>query len=420
MKKVIALALAVLMLATVAFAASAQPDTYPGAKITIDKTGASTGSTLVITAKTDGGKTVTFSKDGTSIGTGAETYLPRTINTTNYAITNVKYKMGKGLVQEVKISDTNNRIEIVMADDLSNVKAQDFEVSFKLKGKAKYTLKDSDEIGAYNENQKTEENSYNESKLRDSVNDVNTKVSLPNLDFNVSGTVAYGKYTISLGDDGAEEIENLVAYVRDETTTDLSDDDILNRTIFAFERDIVKAPGTATLNAPMAGAYTADALLTQEYGDALTMEARVYHGDKLYFGIDYEPERDVVNRLADSDGDLDFYKFSTLDKNYTTFNSNVKLYFNDADEDAFVYAINDNGYLVPANGEYSEDDGCWVVKTRTLGRYVVSDVELKDNVVVGGTDANGNPDTGANDVVGIATALAAVALVSAAAISLKK
>ena len=34
--------------------------------------------------------------------------------------------------------------------------------------------------------------------------------------------------------------------------------------------------------------------------------------------------------------------------------------------------------------------------------------------------APANPDTGANDVVGIATALAAVALVSAAAVSLKK
>ena len=58
-----------------------------------------------------------------------------------------------------------------------------------------------------------------------------------------------------------------------------------------------------------------------------------------------------------------------------------------------------------------------VLKTRTLGSYVFSDKALSVAATTPGTN---NPDTGANDVVGVATALAAVALVSAAAVSLKK
>ena len=76
-----------------------------------------------------------------------------------------------------------------------------------------------------------------------------------------------------------------------------------------------------------------------------------------------------------------------------------------------------DGKLVNVNAKWDDDEGCFILKTRTLGGYVFSDKKL--NVAAADASTN-NPDTGANDVVGIATALAAVALVSAAAVSLKK
>ena len=417
MKKVIALALAVLMLATVAFAITTVPDATPGDTLKISREGVDAGN-VTVTAKTDVGQTIDMSDFGEA---AIAPYIPRSVNSTNYSVTNVKYKMGKGLIESITINDTDDCIEIAMVDDLTNVKAQNFEASFKLKGKAKYTLKDSEEIAAYNMNQKDSAGKTTTKYLDpDDNTNLNKKVTLPSLDFEISGTVGYGKISISLGNDGDEEIESLAALVKAWSlySDGTKDEDIINNNVFQFKRNSEGNPGKATKDAPMAGAYTADAILTQEYGDALTMEARVYHNDKLYFGIKYTPDKGIVKRLADADGDLDFYRFSS-NKDYVTFNSNVKLYFNDADEDSFVYRVNDNGYLVPT-GEFSEEDGCWVVKTRTLGTYVVSDIELDDTVVATGDAANGNPDTGANDVVGIATALAAVALVSAAAISLKK
>ena len=438
MKKVIALALAVLMLATIAFAVP-RANVSPGTTIKISRDGIKKASGTTITIKTEGGDT----RDLTGWGENAlDRYIPRSVNSNNYSVTNVKFKQGKGLVEKVEINDVDDCVDIIMADDLTNTKSVDFEVSFKLKGKAKYSLKDSNEVIDYNDNQIDKDSNGNSKFITPEQADysdvINTKVSLPDLDFNVAGTVGYGLVTVYIGTDNDEEIEgleSLLTYVSADdkqkgvtpksylgidpkTGTVEEASDILDGYIFKFSTSATEKSGTMKEDVPMAGAYTADTMLTQEYGDALTLEARVYHNDKLYFGISNTPKKAVINRMADSDGDLDFFLFNT-NKEYTTFNSNVKIQFNDADEDCFVYKINDNGYLVPT-GEYSEEDGCWIVKTRTLGQYVVSDIELQDNVIATDDTANGNPDTGANDVVGIATALAAVALVSAAAISLKK
>ena len=59
------------------------------------------------------------------------------------------------------------------------------------------------------------------------------------------------------------------------------------------------------------------------------------------------------------------------------------------------------------------------IKTPTT--YVISDVELVAAAADSAADhETKNPDTGANDVVGVAAALAVVSLLAAGAVSLKK
>ena len=48
-----------------------------------------------------------------------------------------------------------------------------------------------------------------------------------------------------------------------------------------------------------------------------------------------------------------------------------------AEEDSFLYRIGSGGGLVPVSAEYDEYEGCFVIRTRALGRYAVSDVELE-------------------------------------------
>lgn len=406
MKKVLALVLAVMMLATVAMAAPKWKSSIaPNGTIKVDQSKGITGlagsyAKVSVSNGDDYDVDYKFVPDGndgwvmdsgesarTAFQGGVEEMLFRSVTTENYTVTNLKVPTGRSLVKGVTINDKEERVEVAFVDDLNNTTAKDFDLSFTLKGKGKMILRD-DDVANYN-------------AFTGKNKEAGDRVTIPSVKFTMSGKVGYGKVEISIGDDTDEEIDDLEGMGVDKGT------------------DVVKfvKGGTAgtSKRIAQAGAYTADAILTEEYGDAFTMEARVYHNDVLFFDVDNAPDRDIIGRLADSDADMDFYVFNS-DTKFTTFNSNAKLYFNDADEEDFVYQIKDKK-LVKV-GSYSEDDGCWVVKTRTLGAYVVSDVELKEFEATGSVD--GNPDTGANDVVGIATALAAVALVSAAAVSLKK
>ena len=141
------------------------------------------------------------------------------------------------------------------------------------------------------------------------------------------------------------------------------------------------------------------------------LSVRVYKNDKHYLYNTVDANKDILKAYADADAELTFLNFP----GDTTFNATATVYMY-KEEDSFVYE-NKDGKLVNCNAKWDDDEGCFILKTRTLGSYVFSDKKLSVSAADAGTQ---NPDTGANDVVGIAGALAAVALVSAAAVSLKK
>ena len=47
-----------------------------------------------------------------------------------------------------------------------------------------------------------------------------------------------------------------------------------------------------------------------------------------------------------------------------------------AEEGYYLYALNENGEIVNAKAKYDKDDECYVMRTRTLGSFVLSDEEL--------------------------------------------
>ncbi|MEG2144975.1 MAG: hypothetical protein RRY40_06565, partial [Oscillospiraceae bacterium] len=76
-----------------------------------------------------------------------------------------------------------------------------------------------------------------------------------------------------------------------------------------------------------------------------------------------------------------------------------------AEKDSFIYRINNDGSLTRVNAVYDEYEEAYTFKTRTLDKYVISDIELKstgtvttpDTEVDGDKDNNNtnNPTTGA-------------------------
>ena len=70
---------------------------------------------------------------------------------------------------------------------------------------------------------------------------------------------------------------------------------------------------------------------------------------------------------------------------------------------------------IDAKYDADEDVEAWVWTAAAEGTIIVTDVEI-----VLAAEETKNPDTGANDVVGMASALAVVSLIAAGAVSLKK
>lgn len=63
-----------------------------------------------------------------------------------------------------------------------------------------------------------------------------------------------------------------------------------------------------------------------------------------------------------------------------------------ADKGSFLYAVNADGNLSAVKASYDEYEEAFKVKTRTLGQYVISDVELK--VVTAPSTGTGKPNPG--------------------------
>ena len=347
MKKVLALVLAVMMMATVAFA-----------DITVGAGGAgenssdlNPGDKLIIKASA-------FNGDGA---------IPGDKLTSEYfAVSTKKFSTGQTLVENVKFNDDDATLEVITKQnyELEAPKAANLVVD-TIKIKCKKAIK------------------------------------------NAAGDTIVKKGSTWIYNNATKDLN--VGYLL--TNVNISEDfeiDVYKDSGVKFESEKAKAGETYAKYVKFAKDETSYGTATIAFEDVATVTGRVYDKEKVFLDYDQAADVDIVKKYPDAD--LTFVNF----KGAPTFNSNMTLEVY-ADEDMYIYEIKDKK-VAPVNMKWDEDSYSFTGKVRTLGAYVISDTKLS----VETTAADGNPDTGANDVVGIATALAAVALVSAAAVSLKK
>lgn len=153
-----------------------------------------------------------------------------------------------------------------------------------------------------------------------------------------------------------------------------------------------------------------------DFGGEAYGEGRVYDGDEVFYGFNMDADTDILKAYPDAE-----IRFFEVEGNGFPTTLSFELY---AAEDEHVYAVKD-GKLTNSGLKWDEDVYAWTGKVRSAVQYVISDIELDTTAVDtdGDTttgDVTENPETGANDVVGVATALAVVSLVAAGAVSLKK
>ena len=179
-----------------------------------------------------------------------------------------------------------------------------------------------------------------------------------------------------------------------------------------------------------------------DFADKAFFTVKMYSGESMYLDLSTAYDKAIAGEM-DAEADS-FYKFDNENAN---FSRTGELIIVTNDSSLVPYEIDEDGNFVEVDAKYVEDyaiahtnkkvDG-FVFSTKTLGNYVLSTEELgqeeqpvdetpvveepttetpaTDNT----TSAKPNPDTGAEDFVGLAVSLAVVSVAAAGALALKK
>ena len=179
-----------------------------------------------------------------------------------------------------------------------------------------------------------------------------------------------------------------------------------------------------------------------DFADKAFFTVKMYSGESMWLDLSTAYDKAIAGEM-DAEADS-FFKFDNENAN---FSRTGELIIVTSDSSLVPYEIDEDGNFVEVDAKYVEDyaiahtnkkvDG-FVFSTKTLGNYVLSTEELgqeekpvdetpvveepttetpaTDNT----TSAKPNPDTGAEDFVGLAVSLAVVSVAAAGALALKK
>ena len=182
-----------------------------------------------------------------------------------------------------------------------------------------------------------------------------------------------------------------------------------------------------------------------DFADKAFFTVKMYSGESMYLDLSTAYDKAIAGEM-DAEADS-FYKFDNENAN---FSRTGELIIVTDDSSLVPYEIDEDGNFVEVDAKYVEDYAIahtnkkvngFVFSTKTLGNYVLSTEELgqeqpaeetpakpvtpseptqetpaTDNT----TSAKPNPDTGAEDFVGLAVSLAVVSVAAAGALALKK
>ena len=383
MKKVLALVLAVVMVCTMAFAANV----VNAGTIVIGGGNASTtpGETY---AQLVPGSTLTVKfNDGTKFyteGTGANEKLVPAKNTVTVTFSKgAEWVASQGWVQ-VKNANTNGSTVSVGTGE--NIKYYEYQITLK-----------QDYTKAYDE--KVCDLSISKITLRADGYAENTQFAETNTSKIVFGV---GYVTADIA----------VAFDANGNLTAPTPANLENGTIYTIKSITVGNKATSTATASKS--YPAVG------GTGMTADIALAVGQKMLY---VASEKGVSFVEGVDKGYKEAELVAPTTKGFNEFNTTAKVVFNqgaaNADKVYNVYAKDLSGKVTKLAATL--DRGVLTFNVPALSAFIITTGSVTATAVEPATPGSTtNPGTGANDVVGVAAALAVVALVSGAAISLKK
>ena len=178
-----------------------------------------------------------------------------------------------------------------------------------------------------------------------------------------------------------------------------------------------------------------------DFADKAFFTVKMYSGESMYLDLSTAYDKAIAGEM-DAEADS-FFKF---DNDNANFSRTGELIIVTDDSSLVPYEIDEDGNFVEVDAKYVEDyaiahtnkkvDG-FVFSTKTLGNYVLSTEELgqeeqpaketpaepvtpSEPTTETPSTSKPNPDTGAEDFVGLAVSLAVVSVAAAGALALKK
>ena len=178
-----------------------------------------------------------------------------------------------------------------------------------------------------------------------------------------------------------------------------------------------------------------------DFADKAFFTVKMYSGESMYLDLSTAYDKAIAGEM-DAEADS-FYKF---DNDNANFSRTGELIIVTNDSSLVPYEIDEDGNFVEVDAKYVEDyaiahtnkkvDG-FVFSTKTLGNYVLSTEELgqeeqpaketpaepvtpSEPTTETPSTSKPNPETGAEDFVGLAVSLAVVSVAAAGALALKK
>ena len=172
-----------------------------------------------------------------------------------------------------------------------------------------------------------------------------------------------------------------------------------------------------------------------DFADKAFFSVKMYEGETMYLDLKTAYDKAIAGEM-DAEADS-FYKFDNTNANFAR---TGELVIVSNDSSLVPYQIDEDGNFVAVDAEYVENYAVahtnqkvngFVFNTKQLGNYVLSTEELGEEEepaveepaveepVVEETNKP-NPNTGAEDFVGLAVSLAVVSVAAAGALALKK
>ena len=264
---------------------------------------------------------------------------------------------GKGdAIEKLNISEASQS-DIIKKTDKNNTNGVAYYAENTAKAEAQNTVKAKVNALTASDFTVTEQKGQTTySTIRDYFVKIDTKKSASTKDYDIYGELYIGRTKSSAEDES-------VGYTLDVTLTnkDVGNDDFVD-----VDSDAYIEPGQ---RAVLSFADDADDVVI-EFGDDAWYEFKARGQGRVNFAYNTNFDRDFAYDYDHAN--IDFINFVAE----PTTNKTGTLYIY-ADEDSYIYEVTSKGAKKINGAYYDDDEGAWVIRTRHLTSYAISDRRLK-------------------------------------------